>query len=114
MHSNMDFDKVYNLDGNLIAVINYNYMFPIPKYLYQELHYKDLEKYRSFKNMEEKSKYISLLKKELAVIKSMEVDKKAVRLYKHKYEKPESAIAARCLDFKYMECLALEYISAIL
>lgn len=113
MPSNMDFDKVYHHTGKLIAVINYNYMFPIPKYLYQELQYKNLENYRSFESMEEKSKYINLLKKELAAINSMNAEEKAVCLYNYKYEKPESIIAKRCIDFKHLEQLALQYIPAI-
>ncbi|MBC5746206.1 type III toxin-antitoxin system ToxN/AbiQ family toxin, partial [Lachnospiraceae bacterium MD308] len=93
----------------LIAVINLNYMFPIPKNIYNKLQYKDLDKHRTFKNEKEKSKYISLMRTELKVINTMDLDKVALKVYNNKYDKPDSDLAKRCIDFKDMEKLALSY-----
>ena len=65
MKENIDFKKIYDIKSNrLIAVINLNYMFPIPKNMYEKLRYKDLDKHRNFKDEIEKSKYIALMKTE--------------------------------------------------
>ena len=57
MKANEDFKKIFDPKSNrLIAVINLNYMFPIPKTMYNKLQYKDLDKHRTFKNEIEKSK----------------------------------------------------------
>lgn len=84
-------------------------MFPIPKSMYEKLHYKDLDKHRDFKDKIEKSKYIALMKMELKVINTMNLDKAALKLYHNKYDKPESSLSKRCIDFKDMEKLALQY-----
>ena len=110
MKANLDFKKVYMPDSNrLLAVINLNYMFPIPKSLYQQLEYKDIDKHRSFVDDTEKSKYIDLMKTELKIINTMNIEKAALRIYENKYACPESDLAKRCIDFKLMEQLALQY-----
>ena len=110
MKANEDFKKIFDPKSNrLIAVINLNYMFPIPKTMYNKLQYKDLDKHRTFKNEIEKSKYISLMKTELKVINTMELDKVAIKVYNNKYDKPDSNLAKRCIDFKKMEVLSLQY-----
>lgn len=110
MKANLDFKKVYLPNSNrLIAVINLNYMFPMPKALYKRLEYKDIEQHRTFMDEIEKSKYIDLLKTELKIINTMNVEKSAIRVYKNKYENPESDLAKRCIEFKKMEELANEY-----
>ena len=97
-------------DSNrLIAVVNLNYMFPIPKLLYQELKYKDIEKHRDFVNAEEKSKYIDLMKTEIRIINTMKIEESALKVYENKYKKPDSDLARRCIDFKKMEQLARKY-----
>lgn len=110
MKSNEDFKKVYLQDSNrLVAVININYMFPIPKSMYKKLEYKDIDKHRTFADNKEKSKYIDLMKKELKAINAMNLSKSAVKIYENKYNKPESDLAKRCFDFKCLERLALKY-----
>lgn len=111
MKANIDFKKIYDIKTNrLIAVINLNYMFPMPKNMYEKLKYKDLDKHRSFKDEKEKSKYIALMKTELKVINTMNLDKFSIKIYHNKYDKPDSSLAKRCIDFKNMEQLALKYI----
>ena len=111
MKANQDFKKVYLPDSNrLVAVINLNYMFPIPKSMYQKLEYKDIDKHRTFVDDEEKSKYIDLMKKEIKIINTMNIEQAAIRVYENKYEKPDSDLAKRCIDFKAMEQLALQYV----
>ena len=39
----------------------------------------------------------------------MNIEKSAIRIYENKYEKPDSNLAKRCIDFKQMEKLALQY-----
>lgn len=110
MKANEDFKKIFDPKSNrLIAVVNLNYMFPIPKAMYNKLQYKELDKHRTFKNEIEKSKYISLMKIELKVINTMGLDKVAIKVYNNKYDKPDSNLAKRCIDFKDMEKLALQY-----
>lgn len=84
-------------------------MFPIPKKMYEKLRYKDLDKHRNFKDEIEKSKYIALMKTELKVIHTMNLDKVAMKLYYNKYDKPDSSLSNRCIDFKDMEKLAVQY-----
>ena len=55
MKNGKDFKKLYHpKDNRLLAVVNLNYMFPIPKSLKMILKYKDIEKHRKFESEEEK------------------------------------------------------------
>ena len=49
------------------------------------------------------------MKTELKVINTMELDKVAIKVYNNKYDKPDSNLAKRCIDFKKMEILSLQY-----
>ena len=111
MKQQKDFYKVYDPQNieRLIAVVNLNYMFPIPKGQTTPFEKKNIHSYRTFETEEEKSKYIDLLDRELLSINRMNIGKKAEILYQMKYEKPESVISKRCIDFKVMEDLALNY-----
>lgn len=111
MKANLDFKKIFLPETNrLIAVVNLNYMFPIPKSMYKELKYKEIENHRAFDSEEEKSKYIDLMKTELKIINGMNIEKSALRVYDNKYKNPESPLAKRCIDFKTMETLARKYV----
>ena len=110
MKSNVDFKKVYDPDGNrLIAVVNLNNMFPIPKSMYAKLSYKDIDKHRTFKDEAEKSKYIALMMKEMKIINSMNIEKSAMRVYENKINNPDNVVSQRCIDFEKMEILAGQY-----
>lgn len=65
-----------------------------------------LHKYKDEIDM---SKYIALMKTEWKVINTMNLDKAAIKLYHNKYDKPDSNLSKRCIDFKDMEKLALQY-----
>lgn len=106
-----DFYKLYDPKSpkRLIAVINLNYMFPIPKTQTTPFSKKNIHTYRTFSSEKEKSKYIDLLDTELAIINSMDIGTKAKKLYKFKYTNPDNIISKRCIDFKDMEKLALKY-----
>ncbi len=114
-HQNMkqqkDFYKLYDPDNptRLIAVVNLNYMFPIPKEYTHDFEKKKIETYRSFESQQAKSKYIDLLDKELKVINTLKLDEKALFIYNLKYQKPEDKLSKRCIDFKNMEGLAKLY-----
>lgn len=106
-----DFYKIFDPKNpkKLIAVINLNYMFPIPKSQTSPFEKKNIHTYRNFKSEEEKSRYIDLLDRELLVINSMDIGTKAIYLYNLKYDKPDDIISKRCIDFKNMERFALAY-----
>ena len=106
-----DFFKLFdpNIRGRLIAVVNLNYMFPIPKEQTFPFVKKNIHTYRTFKTEKEKSQYIDLLDTELAIINSMDLGTKAQELYKLKYDSPEDEVSKRCIDFKAMEQLAVKY-----
>ncbi len=111
MKQQKDFYKIFDPKSpqRLIAVVNLNYMFPIPKEQTTHFEKKNIHTYRTFKSESEKSKYIDLLDTELSVINSMDIGTKAESLYKLKYDSPEHAVSKRCIDFKDMERLALQY-----
>lgn len=109
LKANLDFIKIYNNNDDLIAIVNLNYMFPVPKNYLIECNYKEIEKFRSFKNDIEKSKYINLLKKELKSINNNSLDIKAKQLYDFKYKFPQNSISKRCLEFKELEKMSILY-----
>lgn len=111
MKNSKDFFKIYDPQNRtrLIAVVNLNYMFPIPKNQTSPFEKKNIHTYRTFASETEKSKYIDLLDSELTAINSMDIGTKAQRLYQLKYDKPTDFVSQRCIDFKAMEVLALKY-----
>lgn len=50
MKNNLDFLKLIDKDGKIIAVLNINNMIPVPSQFISDLNYKDIDKYRTFKN----------------------------------------------------------------
>ena len=103
-----DFKKIY--DGNrLLCVVNLNYMFPVPISELEYIQYANIEQYRSFKDDDEKSKYIQLLRKELQIINTRNIGVDAKMVYDHKYLYPKSNLANRCIDFRMLENLADQY-----
>lgn len=112
MRQQKDFYKIYDPQNpkRLIAVVNLNYMFPIPKTETTPFEKSKINTYRTFESEIEKSKYIDLLDKELQVINSMDIGTKAKEIYSLKYNKPEHVVAKRCIDFKDMERLAQQYV----
>ena len=115
MRNAPDFLKVFipsrdRSEGDrLVAVINLNYMFPVPKQLIQNLEYKDIELHRSFSSAKEKSMYVDLLTKEMEQINRMNVDKKARKVYFLKKNCPSDRVSLRCLDFAALETVACRY-----
>ena len=110
MKANLDFKKLFHpKDNSLIAVVNLNYMFPIPKNMKKKLEYKDIGLHRQFETEEEKSKYIDLMKIELNMLNNMNLEKSAKIVYDNKYTKKNKTLAARCIDFKKMEEMAIRY-----
>ncbi len=105
MRKQQDFYKIYDPanSSRLIAVVNLNYMFPIPKSETSPFIKSEIESYRSFANETEKNKYISLLNLELKEIKKLNLSEAAIKLYNDKYDFPDSSVSKRCLDFKALE-----------
>ena len=105
MKQQKDFYKIHDTDvpTRLIAVVNLNYMFPIPRCETSLFEKKDIASYRSFSDEKEKSKYIDLLDKEIKVINTLNLERAAEELYRMKYTYPDSFVAQRCLDYKTLE-----------
>lgn len=111
LKQSLDFYKIY--DGSkLVSCINLNYMLPVPKDELRDLEYRNIDEYVSFPNEVTKSKYIQLLRFELAEINKLSLDKKAVMLYNHKYDKPNDFLSQRCFDFKKLEQGAYQWIKS--
>ena len=115
LKNNLDFYKIFLPDKNptlpdrLVAVINLNYMFPVPKSLIKTLEYKDIDQHRTFNSLAEKSAYIDLLNKEMAQINTMDFENKAKYLYELKQKFPNDPVAKRCVDFVSLEVHAAKY-----
>lgn len=110
LKQNIDFIKIYNpKDMKLVSVVNLNYMFPINKDLVTNLDYKDIDNCRTFKNQNERSDYINLLKIELSQLNSNSIQKKAQKIYSQKYSFPDSDLAKRCFDFRLLEAACRKY-----
>lgn len=110
MKQNLDFYKLYdNKSNKLLAVINLNYMFPVPKSEIVNLEYSRIQDYRDFESDYQRSQYIHFLKKELCLINKLELNEAAGRLYELKYSYPENVVSKRCLDYKRLEELADKY-----
>ncbi len=119
MHNALDFHKIYlpndslSLTDRLAAVVNLNYMFPLPKTMLKFLDYSTIEQHRTFSSLSEKSKYIDLLKKEMIEINKSGIDKKALRLYELKLNYPDNKTSRRCVNFKFLEDKAKTYITNV-
>lgn len=110
LKNSLDFYKVFHpTDNRLIAVVNLNYMFPIPKVLLKDLEYKEIENFRIFTSPAEKSKYINLLETELKIISGFNLQDKAKLIYDLKYQNPTHAVSMRCFDFKNIEIAARDF-----
>lgn len=86
MKKQPDFFKIYDPQelSRLIAVVNLNYMFPIPKDEVSPFIKKNIDTYRTFKSEEEKSKYIDLLDSEMKMINKMNLSDAAKNVYNKK------------------------------
>lgn len=111
MKKQPDFYKIYDPDlpSRLIAVVNLNYMFPVPKSEVTSFEKKKIDTYRYFSDNAEKSKYIDLLDKEMKVINRLELSFAAKDIYEKKYQYPNSPLARRCLDYRMLEVYAKEW-----
>ena len=111
MTQQKDFFKLYDPDNptRLIAVVNLNYMFPIPKEYTYDFEKKKIDTYRTFESEKSKGKYIDLLDTELKVINTLNLDEKVLLIYNLKYKKPDDKVSKRCIDFKNMEKFAKLY-----
>ena len=106
----IDFHKLYDKkDNKLLAVVNLNYMFPVPKELVTDLDYSKMNEYREFNTPEEKSKYISLLKLEMKLINELDIGDAARKVYIRKNTFPNDRVSKRCINFRELEKYALVY-----
>lgn len=105
MKNSMDFIKIYDLKSGtrLLGVVNLNYMFPVQTSSLIDLDYATINRHRTFKDDDEKSRYINLLKIELRQMNSIDIENKAKKVYQHKLTKPNSPVSLRCFDFKSLE-----------
>ena len=104
MKNQIDFKKIYDLRTNrVIGVVNLNYMFPIPNRCLQDLTPSNISDHRIFNSKSEKSKYIQLLRKQMAFINQSDIRIDAKRLYNEKILHPDSLVSGRCLDLSDLE-----------
>ena len=108
MKNSLDFRKYY-IDGKFVGVVNLNFMFPVPKFALWDLDYGKIDQYRCFPDESSKSQYINFLKKQLEVIKQMNLEDSAIKIYQRKYNLPYDTISKRCFDFKAIEEYALKW-----
>ena len=109
MNNDLDFIKVFDSSStpsDLIAVINLNYMFPVPKKYLQKVDYRLLCTLVTGKSPSELSQYWALLQKELRIINSLSLDVKSLNLYNLDDNYPASRYANRSFDFKKLEVCA--------
>lgn len=116
LHNSADFIKVFKPDnektggtGDFYAVVNLNYMFPVPKELIEKIDNAKMDTYRDFDSEIEKSRYIDLLNKQIEKIRELRIEDMAMKLYNRKYQFPEDRVSTRCLDFKNLEMIAKDY-----
>ncbi len=106
MKNGKDFLKLIDPDsGQLIVVLNINNMIPVPPEYVTELDYGAVEKYKTFATAADKQKYIDLLRKELALIKSMatRIQENAAYLHAHYKRYPDDRLSSRCCNFTKLE-----------
>lgn len=109
-----DFRKVFiqvrSRDGkakkHLAGVIHLNYMFPVPTSAIQRISAANIDLFRSFVDIKQKSKYIDLLNKELKTIDQLNLRKRALYLYRHQKDFPNDQLSSRCLNFDNLIHLA--------
>lgn len=104
----LDFIKLFE-SQKLLAVINLNYMFPVPKKELMNLEYKNIDKYVNFADKIQENNYIHLLKKEMSIIQGKPLTQNAIKIYNLKSTNPNHSISKRSLDFKRLDELANEY-----
>ena len=108
MKESIDFVKIFNkTNKNLISVINLNYMFPVPKSEIIEVKYKNIDNFRTFSSLDEKNKYINLLKYEMKVINNKNIQAQALKVYNS--VNTDSFLKNRSLPFLLLEEKATEY-----
>lgn len=113
--NSMIFQKIYTPDperpgfDKLTAVVNLNFMIPVPTAMICPLQYANIDQYRDFVSEESKSKYIDLLRNEMTAINELNMETKAFNLYNHKINYSNDYFSTRCLDFVRLEELALLY-----
>ena len=104
MKNSIDFLKI-NYKDQLIGVLNFNNMFPVPKGFYTILNINDVSD----------TKYRDLLKNELSwcnEITKKKIYKNAEKLHKNiTLKKEKSVFWNRCCNFSLLEEKALEFVS---
>lgn len=93
-----------------MAVIDLNYMFPVPVSKIEEVPITKVGELRMFDSVQEKSQYINFLKLELKEMERLKIDTKAFSLYTIKELYPDSIVSKRCLNFRELECKCTEWI----
>ena len=111
MKDGIDFIKIKH-QNRILGVLNLNNMIPILDKYVTLLKYKEIEKYRLFKDEQQKRLYISLLNTELKCInlKCKEIKRKAIKLYLEKSNNKNSRVSQRCCDFKFLETKLNQFI----
>ena len=111
MKDDIDLFKIYDKNNKLLAVLNLNNMIPVKNDYVEEIKYAEIDKYRKFKDDEERKKYIYLLQRELIYLRKNQdiIANRAKKLYIHKIKYPFSRISKRTCDFNILEQKCNDY-----
>lgn len=109
MKNQMDFVKYFSDKGKLLGAVNLNYMFPVPPEAIIPLTSNNIDTYRTFTSEKEKSQYIKFLQIQMQSIEKLNIDERAIKLYKHCQAKPNDRISLRCFDYTMLEQKCHEY-----
>lgn len=105
MSNNIDFHKLQDDNGKLIAVFNLNNMIPVKDEFVTLLNYAEINQYRTFNSLQKLNDYVYLLQIEHRLINNIEyiLKQKALKLYETRLKYPNSKIANRCCDFQLLQ-----------
>lgn len=105
MSENIDFKKLLYPDGHLSGATNLNYMFPVLPEFIEPVSLHDI------KAIVNENKAVNKLAIQRKILESRkdELQKNMDTIYRLKYEMPDSPLARRCLDYKNLETVMLQY-----
>lgn len=105
MSNSIDFHKLLDDNGQLLAVFNLNNMIPVRNEHITLLKYSEIERYRTFKSLKDLNNYVYLLQIQHELIIKIEpiLKQKALKLYQKCIQYPTSNLANRCCDFQLLQ-----------
>lgn len=111
MNNSLSFHKLIDDNNKLLAVFNLNNMIPVQDEFVIKLKYSTIDKYRTFNSLDDLNNYIYLLQIEKHYIDQIEhiLKDKALKLYQHRIQNPDSKLSNICCDFELLQAQAKLY-----